>query len=202
MKKSSVFVSALLLFVYGAKSQSRFAVKTGLNLANQSKNISIPQLPSIQQHTESLIGYQFGVVYKTILSKNLFLSAEPAFSVIGSSMTLLGSDGGSYATDEKLGYIELPLIFQYSLKKLYFGVGPSMGLKLFSKLSGFENRTFNITSYKSMDAAGNLLVGYSLSKKIDFNARYSHGLMNIIKDPGYAKTKNRFFNFSVLCYLK
>lgn len=201
MKKSSVFVSALLLFVYGAKSQSRFAVKTGLNLANQTKTISIPQVPGIQQNTKSLIGYQFGVVYKTILSKKLFLSAEPAFSVIGSSMTLLGSDGDSYATDEKLGYIELPLTFQYSLKKLYFGVGPSMGFKLFSKLSGFENRTFDITSYKFIDAAGNFLVGYSLSKKIDLNARYSYGFMNIIKDPGYAKTKNRFFNFSILLYL-
>jgi hypothetical protein len=149
-----------------------------------------------------LIGYQFGVFYKTLLSKNLSLSVEPAFSVIGSSMTLIGSDGDSYDTDEKLGYIELPLTFQYSLKKVYFGVGPSMGLKLFSKLSGFENRTFDITSYKSMDAAGNILVGYSLSDKIDLNARYSHGLINIIKNIGYAETKNRFFNFSVLFYLK
>lgn len=202
MKTSALVILGLLLFVYTAKSQSRFGVKTGFNLANQSKTISIPQLPSIQQNTETLIGYQFGVFYKTLLSKNLSISVEPAFSVIGSSMTLIGSDGESYDTDEKLGYIELPLTFQYSLKKLYFGVGPSMGVKLFSKLSGFENRTFNITSYKSMDAAGIILVGYSLSDKIDLNARYSHGLVNIIKDPGYAKTKNRFFNFSVLFYIK
>lgn len=202
MKTSSLVILGLLLFVYTAKSQSRFGIKAGFNLANQSKIISIPQLPSIQQNTKTLIGYQFGVFYKTLLSKNLSLSVEPAISVIGSSMTLIGSDGDSYDTDEKLGYIELPLTFQYAIKKLYFGLGPSMGLKLFSKLSGFENRTFDITNYKSMDAAGNILVGYSLSDKIDLNARYSHGLINIIKNIGYAETKNRFFNFSVLFYLK
>lgn len=202
MKKSSLLICGLLLFIYSAKSQSRFAVKTGFTLANQTKTISIPQVPNTQQNTRTLIGYQFGVIYKTILSKNVSFSVQPGFSLIGSSMTLMSADGKSYDTDEKLGYIELPLTLQYSFNKLYFGAGPSIGLKLFSKLSGFENITFDITSYKSMDAAGNILVGYSLSNKIDLNARYSHGLINIIQDPGYAKTKNRFFNFSVLCYLK
>jgi len=202
MKKTSLLVFGLLLFVYGAKSQSRIGLKAGFNLANQTKTMSIPQVPTSEQNTETLIGYQFGVFYKTMLSKNFSLSAEPAFSVIGSSMTLVASDGKSYETDEKLGYIELPLTLQYSFNKLYFGAGPSVGLKVFSKLSGFENRNFDITSYKSIDAAGNILVGYGLSNKIDINARYSHGFMNIIKDPSYAKTKNKFFNLSVLFYLK
>ncbi|MBC6490662.1 porin family protein [Flavihumibacter stibioxidans] len=202
MKKTSLLVFGLLLFVYGAKSQSRIGLKAGFNLANQTKTMSIPQVPTSEQNTETLIGYQFGVFYKTMLSKNFSLSAEPAFSVIGSSMTLVASDGKSYETDEKLGYIELPLTLQYSFNKLYFGAGPSVGLKVFSKLSGFENRNFDITSYKSIDAAGNILVGYGLSNKIDINSRYIHGFMNIIKDPSYAKTKNKFFNLSVLFYLK
>jgi hypothetical protein len=202
MKKNSLLVFGLFLFVYGARSQSRIGLKADLNLANQMKTMSIPQVPTTKQNTEALVGYQLGVFYKTMLSKNLYLSAEPAFSIIGSSMTLTASDGESYDTDEKLGYIELPLTLQYSFNKLYFGAGPSVGLKIFSKLSGFENRTFDITSYKSIDAAGNVLVGYGLSNKIDINARYSHGFINIIKDPGYARTKNKFFNLSVLFYLK
>lgn len=202
MKKISLLVFGLSLFVYGAKSQSRIGLKAGFNLANQTKTTAIPQVPATKQNTEALVGYQFGVFYKTMLSKNLFLSAEPTFSVIGSSMTLVASDSKSYDTDEKLGYIEFPLTLQYSFNKLYFGAGPSVGLKIFSKLSGFENKTFDITNYKSIDAAGNILVGYGLSNKIDLNARYSHGLMNIIKDPGYAKTNNRFFNLSILFYLK
>lgn len=202
MKKTSLLAFGLLLFVYGAKSQSRIGLKAGLNLSNQTRTLSIPQVPATKQNTEALVGYQLGVFYKKSLAKNLSLAAEPAFSLIGSSMTLVASDGKSYDTDEKLGYIELPLTLQYMFDKLYFGAGPSVGLKLFSKLSGFENRTFDITSYKTIDAAGNVLVGYGISNKIDLNLRYSHGLINIIKDPGYAKTKNRFFNLSVLFYLK
>lgn len=202
MKKTSLLVFGLLLFVYGARSQSRVGLKAGLNLANQTKTMSIPQVPTTKQNTDALVGYQFGVLYKTVLSKNLSLSAEPAFSAIGSSMTLVAPDGKSYDTNEKLGYIELPVTLQYAFNKLYFGAGPSVGLKIFSKISGFENRTFDITSYKSIDAAGNVLAGYGLSNKIDINARYSHGFINIIKDPGYAKTKNRYFNLSVLYYLK
>lgn len=202
MKKTLLLVLGLLFFVYGAKSQSRIGLKAGFNLANQTKTMSIPQVPTNKQNTEALVGYQFGIFYKTMLSKNLILSAEPAFSVIGSSMTLVASDGKSYDTDEKLGYIELPLTLQYSVSKLYFGAGPSIGFRIFSKLSGFEGRTYDITNYKSIDAAGNVLVGYVLSKKIDLNARYSHGILNIIKDPGYAKTKNRFFNLSIFYYLK
>lgn len=202
MKMTSLLFFGLLLFACAAKNQSRIGFKTGLNLANQTKTISIPQLPSTKQNTEAFVGYQFGGFYKTKLSKNLSFSAEPSFSVIGSSMTLVASNGESYDTDEKLGYIELPLTLQYSYNKLYFGAGPSIGFKTFSKLAGFENRTYDIKNYKSIDAAGNVLAGYGLLNNIDLNVRYSHGVMNIIKDPGYAKTKNRFFNLAVLFYLK
>ena len=153
MKKTPLLVFGLLFFVYGAKSQSRIGLKTGLNLANQTKSLSVPQVPISKQNTETLAGYQLGVFYKTMLSKNLSLSAEPAFSLIGSKMILVSPEGKSYDTHEKLGYIELPMTLQYAFNKLYFGAGPSLGLKIFSKLSGFENRTFDITSYKSIDAA-------------------------------------------------
>jgi hypothetical protein len=68
-------------------------------------------------------------------------------------------------------------------------------LKLFSKLTHFENSTYTIPRYQTMDAAGNLLAGYTVAHKVDVNIRYSHGLMNLYRDPGFAKTKNRFFNF-------
>ena len=202
MNKTSLIFFCILLFGYAAKSQSRFGLKAGINLANQTKSISIPQVPNIKINTEPFVGYQLGVFYKSKLSKSLSLSAETNFSVIGSGMTLSDSEGKIYDTNEKLGYIELPITLQYSLNKLYVGAGPSIGIKVFSKLVGFENNTFDITSYKNIDAAGNILIGYGLSNNLDLNARYSHGIVNIIKDPGYAKTNNRFFNLSLLYYFK
>jgi Outer membrane protein beta-barrel domain len=202
MKKTSLLVFGFLLFVNATKSQTKFGLKAAVNLANQTKTISIPQVPMSKENTKTFVGYQLGTFFKTKLYKNFSFSAETNFSVIGARITLLNSEGRSYDTNEKLGYIDLPLTLQYSLNKLYIGTGPSLGLKLFSKLSGFENRTFHINNYKSVDAAVNFLAGYSLSNKTGINARYSLGIVNILKDPGYATTKNRFFNLSVLYYLK
>lgn len=192
----------MLLFAYTARSQSRFGFKAGLNLANQVKTISIPQVPTTTQNTKPFVGYQLGVFNKTKLNNHFFLSIETNFSVIGSSQTLIFTDGESYDTNEKLGYIELPLTIQYAINKIYFGVGPSVGFKLFSKLTNFGNRNYDIPNYQTMDAAGNILAGYSVSGKVDVNVRYSHGFMNIYKDPGYASTKNRFINVSILYALK
>lgn len=50
-----------------------------------------------------------------------------------------------------------------------------------------------------LDAAGNLIAGYKIAKKWDINARYSHGILNILKDKSVygngsdnVTTKNRF----------
>jgi hypothetical protein len=81
-------------------------------------------------------------------------------------------------------------------------LGPSVGFKMFSKLTNFENSTYTIPQYQTMDAAGNLLAGYTVASNVDVNVRYSHGLVNLYAHPGYAKTKNRFFNLSILYSLK
>jgi Outer membrane protein beta-barrel domain len=198
MNKTFLLIIGIVILSHAASSQSHFGIKAGVNLANQVKTISIPQVPSTTQDTKPFVGYQFGMFYKAKLQERLWLSAEANFSVIGSSMTLVASDGNSYNTQEKLGYIELPFTLQYKIAKIYFGAGPSIGFKVFSKITNFENRSFDIPYYQTMDAGGNILAGYSVSKKLDVNVRYNHGFMNLYKDPGYAKAKNRFFNLSLL----
>ena len=91
MNKTSLLFFSILFFGYAAKSQSRVGLKAGLNLANQTKSISIPQLPNTKLNTEPFVGYQFGIFYKSKLSGSLSLSAETNFSVIGSGMTLTDS---------------------------------------------------------------------------------------------------------------
>jgi hypothetical protein len=202
MNKSFLLVIGVLLVGTSARSQSRFGVKGGINLADQVKTMSLPQVPTITQDTKPFVGYQLGVFYKTKAYKQFSVAAEANFSVIGSGMTLITLDGKSHDAHEKLGYIEVPLTLQYSIDRLYFGLGPSVGFKLFSRLTNFENGPYDIPYYQTMDAAANLLAGYAVTNKIDVNVRYSHGVMNIYKDPGYADTKNRSLNLSVLYTLK
>lgn len=201
MYKTFLFVIGLL-FGYAANSQAHFGAKAGVNLANQVKTVSIPQTPQIKQDTKLFLGYQVGAFFKAPLSGRLSVSAEPGLSVVGSSMKMTTTDGTSFDAHEKLGYIELPLTLQYKAGKVYFGAGPSAGLKVFAKISGLENRSYDIPYYKNIDAAATVLAGYSLTEKLDLNIRYSHGLVNLFDDPGYADTKNRAAHLSLLYFIR
>jgi hypothetical protein len=192
----------MLILVQVAKSQSKFGIKAGVNFASQEKSFSIPQVPSVEKDGKVLVGYQFGGFYKIMLQQRLMLSAEIDFSVIGSRMVLLSPGGTSYNSREKLGYIELPFIIQYQIGRIYFGAGPGVGFKVFSKIKDFEDMDFNISYYQTIDVAANILAGYNLSKTLDLNARYSYGLTNLFENGGYAEVRNRFFNLSFLYALK
>ena len=202
MNKRFLFIAAMVILAHAGKSQYQFGFKAGINVANQRKTLDIPQAPSTATDTRSFIGYQVGAFYKVKLGNDLLVAAELNFSVIGSSSTLTASAGETYDTNEKLGYIELPLIIQYKINKFYIGAGPSVGFKVFAKLTKFENRSFDLPYYQTLDAAANVMAGCNVAKQLDINARYSHGLVNLYKDPGYAETKNRFFNLSVLYSLR
>jgi len=204
----------LLLITASALRQNAFCqnilgFKAGLNLANQAKNFTTPQNPTPQPNkTKPLWGYQFGVFYKAKMNNHWAFSAETNFSLIGSKAEylteeqILNPDGTTHYYNDKIGYIEIPLTLQYKLNRLYFGAGPAIAFKVFSKITNFENSTYKTPYYKTLDASANVLTGYQLSKKWDLNFRYSYGLLNIHEDNIYVKTKNRFFNLSVLYSLK
>lgn len=202
MNKTFLLLIATLVLAHAANSQSQYGVKAGVNLATMTKTLDIPQGPSTKQDTRPFVGYQLGAFYKAKLHTRLLLSAETNFSVIGSGMTLTTTDGNSNDAHEKLGYIELPLTIQYKVGKIYFGAGPAVGLKALSKITNFQDRSYDISYYRTTDASGNLLAGFSATEKLDVNIRYSHGLLNLYKDPGYAEAKYKFYNLSLLYALK
>ena len=168
-----------------------------------------PQNATPQLHeTKPLWGYQFGVFYKAKVNSTWAISAETNFSLVGSRTQylteeqILNPDGVIHYFNDKIGYIEVPVTLQYTLNKLYFGAGPGIAFKVFSKITNFENSTYKTPYYKTLDFSANVLMGYELAKKWDVNLRYSYGLLNIHEDNIYVKTKNRFFNLSLLYSLK
>lgn len=101
--------------------------------------------------------------------------------------------------NDKIGYIEVPLMIQYNINRFYVSAGPSLLFNLFSK-SALSGGTLY---YKSFDVAANLLTGYHVSKKWDVNLRYSYGLPDVNNDLAIAgKKKNRNLNLSLLYTLK
>lgn len=205
MKRNILLLFAFSLVGLNAISQSTLGLKAGINLAYQT-TISTSNLFSKRiQQTKPLFGYQFGIFYKGKISKKLSFSTEPSFSVIGAKdlYTYLSTSPDTAIAykyiKNKIGYIEVPLMIQYNLNRFYVSTGPSLLFKLFtrSELSG------STLYYKSFDLAANLLTGYHISKKWDFNLRYSYGLPDVNKDPAIAATKkNRYLNLSLLYTLK
>ena len=198
MARNFLIVIGMLLLGCAAKSQSHFGAKAGLNVAGQRTMSSM----NISELTSPFIGYQLGVFYKTKPNNNFLVCAEANFSVIGSTVVLVTGSGEQYDAHRKLGYLELPVMLQYQAGKFYFGAGPSVGFKLFSRITNFERGPFNIPYYKTFDAAVNILAGYSVSGRVGVDLRYSHGIVNIEKDPGDNKTKNQYLNVSVLYFVK
>lgn len=209
MKKIFLLLTVLSVLKQHAFSQHHYGLKAGINFSNQNKTYgSFLGSAWHSLDTKPFQGYQLGAFYKAALNDTWSFSAEVNLSVVGSKaqylteeMILNGDRVAHYFTD-KIGYIEVPLTLQYSLNKLYFGAGPSIGYKVFSKIKKFESRTYNSPYFRKLDVAANLLTGYRISDKWDVNLRYSHGLLNVYEYHKYVKTKNYFLNLSMLYFLK
>ena len=80
MNKTFLLITVTGIFSNIANGQSHFGFKGGVNLANQVKKISIPQVPVTTQDTKPFVGYQVGAFYKTKLHEKLWISAETNFS--------------------------------------------------------------------------------------------------------------------------
>jgi hypothetical protein len=209
MKKILVLFIALAAFAQNAFCQNTFGLKAGLNLSNQAKTLTTPQNPTSQPHeTKPLWGYLVGVFYKVKVNNSWAISAETNFSLVGSKTKylteeqILNPDGVVHYFNDKIGYIEVPIFLQYNLDKVYFGAGPAIAFKVFSKITNFENRASKTPYYNTLDFSANVLMGYQVTKKWGVTFRYSYGLPNIHEENIYVKTKNRFFNLSLLYSLK
>ncbi len=208
MKKTFLFLTVLVVLGEAANSQYKYGFKAGLNLSNQIITNVTASTPDKGRETKPLLGYQIGAFYKTRLCNHLFISGEADFSLIGSKtkyvteQQLLYPDNSIHYSNEKIGYIELPFTVQYKIHKVYLGAGPGVGFRLFSKITKFENRSYDAPFYKTIDVFGNLLAGFAVSRKLNLTVSYSHSFVNVAKESYAYDIKNKSFSFSVSYSLK
>ena len=109
----------------------------------------------------------------------------------GQGYSFKGSDGNLVA----LNYLNVPLMAKYYVVKgLSIEAGPQIGYLLSAK-----NESTNVKdSFKKVDFAANLGVGYKLKNGINFGARYNFGLLNINNVSGDSgKFRNSVLQLSV-----
>lgn len=150
-----------------------------------------------------------GIFLKRKLNQKFSLATELNFSTIGSKTkyvrtdflanpdgTISGPTTGYY--NDKIHEIEIPIFLQYNIKQFYLGLGPTIGIKMASKIGNYQNTSFNSTNYNLLDFGASSIIGYSVQKKTDLTLKYFYGLINTDKGDYPIITKNRVVSFSVL----
>lgn len=209
MKLHVVLLFFVLTFSNIIIAQTKYGIKAGVNFSDQYKKVSPPAYSVGKQETKPLAGFQLGTFLKHKLNREFSLATELNFSAIGSKTkylrtdliinpdgTISGPTTGYY--NDKIHEIEIPIFLQYNIKQFYLGLGPTIGIKISSKIDNYQNMSFNSTNYNLLDFGASSIIGYSVQKKIDLTLKYFYGLINTDKGNYPIVTKNRVVSFSVL----
>lgn len=150
-------------------------------------------------------GPQLGIDVIAPINEQLSLESGLRFAGKGSKSSFESeADGGegAYSFEDKtrLNYFDIPILARYRLGEggfsVYGGVQPSLLLsaKQKSEGTGSESQTMNVKdSYKSLDMAGSVGMGYAFGNGLRINLGYDHGFANIAKGDafGTGKINNR-----------
>ena len=170
-----LLIVALIITATSANAQFKFGIGGGVNYANLSgSDIS---------GTESLIGFNGGMMMEVKLPVKLGFEADILFSTKGASF-------GS--SDYKLSYIDVPVVVKiYMVKVLSFQLGGQ-----YSMLISGE---FPDTDVKPSDMSAVLGLGVDVLK-VHASVRYNYGLASI--DSGAADVKNNMITLTLGVWIK
>lgn len=212
MKKRYIFLLLAICSTQVLIAQNSFGIKAGANISTQKKERRpeeyYPYYGPVNIH--SLVGIQLGAYYNLALIKRLSLATEINYSMIGAEapvvFTTLDGREVEVQFDDRVEYIDLPVLLQYGFKKIQLAAGPSIAYKVNSRVAtnnpdGLRYSPGARTSYSKLDFGLNAAVGYTVYKKISLGARYYYGLVDVDATK-FWETKNRYFNISARYALK
>lgn len=159
----------------------------------------------------SLIGLQLGVDAFAPITNQLLLESGLRYAAKGNKSVFDNGgefEGENYSFEDKtrLNYIDFPVLARYQVGNsgfsVYGGMQPSLLLSAKQKSSGTgsEDQSTQVTdSYKRLDFAGSLGIGYRFQNGIRLNLGYDHGFSNIAKSEafGAGSINNRTVKLSV-----
>ncbi|WP_293947046.1 MULTISPECIES: porin family protein [unclassified Sphingobacterium] len=201
MKRKLLSIAAALCFIAGAKAQTSYGFKAGVNF---------PKLSVTQKETSGSFSsgastnfYVTGFVDAPIASN---LSIQPGLSLQGKGSK---SKDGADEVKGNIMYLELPVNFVYYVPagsgNIFLGAGPyaAYALSAKNKINGISTDVnfgngADEDGVKRFDAGLNFLLGYKLSNGFLINGGYGLGLTNIVYDNELGlEQKNRVFSVGV-----
>ena len=187
MKKITILAALIIMSASVFAQGIEFGVKTGLNLASQTK---------ITGNTEMCPGIYAGFFSDYTINNFFGIQGELLYSMMGVKKTgLKGLLDGSTITN-RTDYIVLPVLAKlYVAEKLSLDLGPQFGYMISAK-EKFPTETINVYDDvdKKFDVSFGMGLSYKLGSKFDISGRYNLGLTKV---EDYYDSKNSVIQFGV-----
>lgn len=174
MKKSIFVLTCLLALALAASAQAQtgFGIKGGLTIAKLTGDDT--------DALESRTGFMVGGYAAIPIGEGTAIQPELSYAQKGAKFDADGTD-----VVEKFDYIEIPVLFKYTVAgegaRPYFLVGPYLGLNISAKIES-EGQSVDVDEIKSTDFGLVFGIGVEL-KKFLIEARYGLGLTDIYEEP-------------------
>jgi hypothetical protein len=79
----------------------------------------------------------------------------------------------------KLNYIEVPVLFQYKLKKFVFELGPGFGYLINAREFDYYGEISNAPPFRKYEISASVGINYVFLKRLTINWRYTNSLLPI-----------------------
>lgn len=185
---NSVVIAILMAGTVSAQHVN-IGIKGGLNVFNINNENGIKYDPKV--------GFHLGLLGHIHLAKQWALQPELVYSAQGAKFNI-----GNVETRYNLGYINVPVLFQYMFDNGFrLQAGPQVGFLVSAKSETNGNNTDIKNSFEKVDFALGVGAGY-VNPKTGFgiDARYNLGVSNINKNTSVNST-NRGFQLGVFYLL-
>ncbi len=198
MKKNIVIIAILncvwLYAQHNYKSQYRVGLKLGYSLHTMTGDLTKTQLGG-----NLLGGFWFQ------LKMNKKWTAQTELLLLDKGIGVRGTGKSPHFVN--LHYFEVPVLFQYHRKNIYFEFGPGLGYMINSRENIYSNETPDLVNnypFMRSELSFNVGIGCALNEKWSLGLRLSHSLLPVRSAvPSVSKESyNRLLALSVTRQLK
>lgn len=179
-----IVLFSALTFSLQAQLHKDFGIKAGINVANLKAENTSALDPRLALH--------LGVLAHLHFSTHWAVQPEIVVSGQGAEQTISGVE---YKV--KLGYINVPVLFQYMTGTGFrFATGPQLGVMVSAKTKADDGEAVNVKKeFNTFDVAWALGASYVTDRGFGVDARYNIGLMDAADGSG--TLKNRVWQFGL-----
>ncbi|MDH6253977.1 opacity protein-like surface antigen [Chryseobacterium sp. H1D6B] len=213
MKKLLLTAAAVVLFTT-VNAQTKFGVKAGYSLSKLNSDEDLDTFDGVDGSLKSKSGFYIGALVEHKFTNTFALQGEVQYANLGGRAEV-GISGITVVENFNLNRIVIPVAAKYYVTpELGIYAGPFVSFKTNTKvnvkvkgaqsdpqaLNAAENFLENAFDDSLKSSEFGLFFGaeYNAYKGIFFDARYSFGLSNMIKDPVYdEKMKMNFLQIGV-----